>query len=134
MLFSVLRLQNYGVILVGKANMHELGLGTIGNNANHGCQYRATGKEKLSHPHLADALNKNSGTLNWQIGIVGINVIANAPRQLCVSSMEISIRSQGKILIDAMDETPFRDRIDTLLCIPKTYPGTPPDILDHELT
>ncbi|PHU09269.1 3-ketoacyl-CoA thiolase 5, peroxisomal [Capsicum chinense] len=33
-----------------------------------GCQYCATGKDKLlSHPHLAGALNENSGTLNWQL-------------------------------------------------------------------
>ncbi|KAG8368550.1 hypothetical protein BUALT_Bualt15G0057200 [Buddleja alternifolia] len=33
---SVARLRCCGVILVGKANMHELGLGTTGNNPNHG--------------------------------------------------------------------------------------------------
>ncbi|KAG6425044.1 hypothetical protein SASPL_115467 [Salvia splendens] len=33
---SVGRLRSCGVILVGKANMHELGLGTTGNNPNHG--------------------------------------------------------------------------------------------------
>ncbi|KAK4438067.1 Fatty acid amide hydrolase [Sesamum alatum] len=33
---SVARLRRCGVILVGKANMHELGLGTTGNNPNHG--------------------------------------------------------------------------------------------------
>lgn len=33
---SVGRLRRCGVILVGKANMHELGLGTTGNNPNHG--------------------------------------------------------------------------------------------------
>ncbi|KAL8060832.1 hypothetical protein ABFX02_02G050800 [Erythranthe guttata] len=32
----VARLRTCGVILVGKANMHELGLGTTGNNPNHG--------------------------------------------------------------------------------------------------
>ncbi|KAL0422464.1 UNVERIFIED_CONTAM: Fatty acid amide hydrolase [Sesamum latifolium] len=32
----VARLRRSGVILVGKANMHELGLGTTGNNPNHG--------------------------------------------------------------------------------------------------
>ncbi|CAK9187405.1 unnamed protein product [Ilex paraguariensis] len=32
----VSRLRSCGVILVGKANMHELGLGTTGNNPNHG--------------------------------------------------------------------------------------------------
>ncbi|KAL0384378.1 UNVERIFIED_CONTAM: Fatty acid amide hydrolase [Sesamum radiatum] len=32
----VARLRKCGVILVGKANMHELGLGTTGNNPNHG--------------------------------------------------------------------------------------------------
>ncbi|XP_069145922.1 fatty acid amide hydrolase isoform X4 [Solanum lycopersicum] len=33
---SVSRLRSCGTILVGKANMHELGLGTTGNNANYG--------------------------------------------------------------------------------------------------
>ncbi|XP_058217140.1 fatty acid amide hydrolase isoform X1 [Rhododendron vialii] len=33
---SVSRLRGCGVILVGKANMHELGLGTTGNNSNYG--------------------------------------------------------------------------------------------------
>ncbi|CAI9781811.1 unnamed protein product [Fraxinus pennsylvanica] len=33
---SVSRLRSCGVILVGKANMHELGLGTTGNNPNYG--------------------------------------------------------------------------------------------------
>ncbi|KAL6515377.1 hypothetical protein OROHE_019009 [Orobanche hederae] len=33
---TVSRLRSCGVILVGKANMHELGLGTTGNNPNHG--------------------------------------------------------------------------------------------------
>lgn len=33
---SVARLRNCGVILIGKANMHELGLGTTGNNPNYG--------------------------------------------------------------------------------------------------
>lgn len=33
---SVLRLRSCGVILIGKANMHELGLGTTGNNPNYG--------------------------------------------------------------------------------------------------
>lgn len=33
---SVAKLRSCGVILVGKANMHELGLGTSGNNPNYG--------------------------------------------------------------------------------------------------
>ncbi|XP_028057022.1 fatty acid amide hydrolase-like [Camellia sinensis] len=33
---SVSRLRSCGVIFVGKANMHEMGLGTTGNNANYG--------------------------------------------------------------------------------------------------
>ncbi|KAL6517570.1 hypothetical protein OROMI_033271 [Orobanche minor] len=33
---TVSRLRSCGVILAGKANMHELGLGTTGNNPNHG--------------------------------------------------------------------------------------------------
>lgn len=33
---SVSRLRSCGVILPGKANMHELGLGTTGNNPNYG--------------------------------------------------------------------------------------------------
>ncbi|PHT41705.1 Fatty acid amide hydrolase [Capsicum baccatum] len=33
---SVSRLRKCGAIFVGKANMHELGMGTTGNNANHG--------------------------------------------------------------------------------------------------
>ncbi|XP_031744291.1 fatty acid amide hydrolase isoform X2 [Cucumis sativus] len=33
---SVARLRRCGVILVGKANMHELGMGTTGNNPNYG--------------------------------------------------------------------------------------------------
>ncbi|GMH16410.1 hypothetical protein Nepgr_018251 [Nepenthes gracilis] len=33
---SVSRLRSCGVILIGKANMHELGLGTTGNNPNYG--------------------------------------------------------------------------------------------------
>ncbi|CAA2996991.1 fatty acid amide hydrolase-like, partial [Olea europaea subsp. europaea] len=33
---SVSRLRSCGVILAGKANMHELGLGTTGNNPNYG--------------------------------------------------------------------------------------------------
>ncbi|KAL3515446.1 hypothetical protein ACH5RR_022348 [Cinchona calisaya] len=33
---SVSKLRDCGVILVGKANMHEFGLGTTGNNPNHG--------------------------------------------------------------------------------------------------
>lgn len=33
---SVSRLRSCGVIFVGKANMHELGLGTTGNNPNYG--------------------------------------------------------------------------------------------------
>ncbi|KZV38043.1 Amidase [Dorcoceras hygrometricum] len=33
---SVARLRSCGVIFVGKANMHELGLGTTGNNPNYG--------------------------------------------------------------------------------------------------
>ncbi|KAF6147365.1 hypothetical protein GIB67_003263 [Kingdonia uniflora] len=33
---SVSRLRSCGVILIGKANMHEMGLGTTGNNPNHG--------------------------------------------------------------------------------------------------
>ncbi|KAK4491180.1 hypothetical protein RD792_001911 [Penstemon davidsonii] len=33
---SVAKIRSCGVILVGKANMHELGLGTTGNNPNHG--------------------------------------------------------------------------------------------------
>ncbi|GAB2268054.1 hypothetical protein Dimus_003029 [Dionaea muscipula] len=33
---SVSRLRSCGVILIGKANMHEMGLGTTGNNANYG--------------------------------------------------------------------------------------------------
>ncbi|XP_047320109.1 fatty acid amide hydrolase-like isoform X1 [Impatiens glandulifera] len=33
---SVSRLRSCGVVFVGKGNMHELGLGTTGNNSNHG--------------------------------------------------------------------------------------------------
>lgn len=33
---SVSRLRSCGVIFVGKANMHELGMGTTGNNSNYG--------------------------------------------------------------------------------------------------
>lgn len=33
---SVSRLRRCGVIFVGKANMHELGMGTINNNPNYG--------------------------------------------------------------------------------------------------
>lgn len=33
---SVSRLRSCGVILIGKANMHELGMGTTGNNPNYG--------------------------------------------------------------------------------------------------
>ena len=33
---SVSRLRSCGVIFVGKANMHELGMGTTGNNPNYG--------------------------------------------------------------------------------------------------
>lgn len=33
---SVSRLRRCGVIFVGKANMHELGMGTTGNNPNYG--------------------------------------------------------------------------------------------------
>ncbi|XP_057515474.1 fatty acid amide hydrolase [Amaranthus tricolor] len=33
---SVSKLRSCGVIFIGKANMHELGLGTTGNNANYG--------------------------------------------------------------------------------------------------
>lgn len=33
---SVSRLRRCGAILIGKANMHELGLGTTGNNPNYG--------------------------------------------------------------------------------------------------
>lgn len=32
----VSRLRSSGVIFIGKANMHELGLGTTGNNPNYG--------------------------------------------------------------------------------------------------
>jgi Asp-tRNA(Asn)/Glu-tRNA(Gln) amidotransferase A subunit family amidase len=32
----VARLRNCGVIFIGKANMHELGLGVTGNNPNYG--------------------------------------------------------------------------------------------------
>ena len=32
----VARLRKCGVIFIGKANMHELGLGVTGNNANYG--------------------------------------------------------------------------------------------------
>ena len=32
----VSRLRSCGVIFVGKANMHEMGLGTTGNNPNYG--------------------------------------------------------------------------------------------------
>lgn len=32
----VSRLRSCGVILVGKANMHELGMGATGNNPNYG--------------------------------------------------------------------------------------------------
>lgn len=32
----VSRLRSCGVIFVGKANMHELGMGTTGNNPNYG--------------------------------------------------------------------------------------------------
>jgi Asp-tRNA(Asn)/Glu-tRNA(Gln) amidotransferase A subunit family amidase len=32
----VARLRQCGAILIGKANMHELGLGVTGNNPNHG--------------------------------------------------------------------------------------------------
>ncbi|XP_052207958.1 fatty acid amide hydrolase-like isoform X2 [Diospyros lotus] len=41
---SVSRLRSCGVIFVGKANMHELGLGTAGNNPNYGftnCKLRS---------------------------------------------------------------------------------------------
>ncbi|PQQ09921.1 fatty acid amide hydrolase [Prunus yedoensis var. nudiflora] len=33
---SVSRLRSCGVIFVGKENMHELGMGTTGNNSNYG--------------------------------------------------------------------------------------------------
>lgn len=33
---SVSKLRSCGAILIGKANMHELGLGTTGNNPNYG--------------------------------------------------------------------------------------------------
>lgn len=33
---SVSRLRSCGVIFVGKANMHEMGMGTTGNNPNYG--------------------------------------------------------------------------------------------------
>lgn len=33
---SVSRLRSCGVIFVGKANMHEVGMGTTGNNPNYG--------------------------------------------------------------------------------------------------
>ena len=33
---SVSRLRSCGVKFVGKANMHELGMGTTGNNPNYG--------------------------------------------------------------------------------------------------
>lgn len=32
----VSRLRSCGVILIGKANMHEMGMGTTGNNPNYG--------------------------------------------------------------------------------------------------
>lgn len=32
----VSRLRTCGVIFIGKANMHELGMGTTGNNPNYG--------------------------------------------------------------------------------------------------
>lgn len=32
----VSRLRSCGVIFIGKANMHELGMGTTGNNSNYG--------------------------------------------------------------------------------------------------
>lgn len=33
---SVSRLRSCGVIFLGKANMHEFGMGTTGNNPNYG--------------------------------------------------------------------------------------------------
>lgn len=32
----VSRLRSCGAILIGKANMHEIGMGTTGNNSNYG--------------------------------------------------------------------------------------------------
>lgn len=36
----VSRLRSCGVIFVGKANMHEFGMGTTGNNPNYGYVYK----------------------------------------------------------------------------------------------
>ncbi|TYI45673.1 hypothetical protein E1A91_D13G054800v1 [Gossypium mustelinum] len=51
----VSRLRSCGVILVGKANMHELGMGTTGNNPNYG--YRTT-----RNPHAVERYTGGSSS------------------------------------------------------------------------
>ncbi|KAL2936569.1 Fatty acid amide hydrolase [Bienertia sinuspersici] len=45
---SVSKLRSCGVILIGKANMHEFGLGTTGNNANYGTTRNPHGHDRYT--------------------------------------------------------------------------------------
>lgn len=46
---SVSRLRQCGAILVGKANMHEFGLGTTGNNPHYGSVITLVHRSLLSY-------------------------------------------------------------------------------------
>ncbi|KAM7252555.1 hypothetical protein ACFE04_024438 [Oxalis oulophora] len=60
---SVSRLRSCGVILVGKANMHELGMGTTGNNPNYGT---------TRNPHARDRYTGGSSSGPAAIVAAGI--------------------------------------------------------------
>ncbi|KAL2511994.1 Fatty acid amide hydrolase [Abeliophyllum distichum] len=64
---SVSRLRSCGVILVGKANMHELGLGTTGNNPNYGT---------ARNPH--DPKRYTGGSLSGPAAIVSSGLFSAA--------------------------------------------------------
>ncbi|CAI0401047.1 unnamed protein product [Linum tenue] len=63
----VSRLRNCGAILVGKANMHELGMGTTGNNSNYGT---------VRNPHAPDRYT--GGSSSGPAAIVASGICAAA--------------------------------------------------------
>ncbi|CAK7330349.1 unnamed protein product [Dovyalis caffra] len=64
---SVSRLRSCGVIFVGKANMHELGMGTTGNNPNYGT---------TRNPHAVDRYT--GGSSSGPAAIVGSGLCSAA--------------------------------------------------------
>ncbi|CAL9051511.1 unnamed protein product [Musa banksii] len=80
----VSRLRSCGVILVGKANMHELGLGTTGNNPNYGTARNPYSFERYTGGSSSGpAALVASGICSAAVGTDGGGCSVRIPSSLC---------------------------------------------------